>query len=220
MVKTITKINNLVNAESFLQVNFVKGYKYVDRAGEIVNYFHTSDKKAPNFVMNLQGLIINNPDEKTEEIKISPNSFWAHFVSPDSLEIMNDFFDKKSEDIIKILEIEEISRIGWRNFFVQEFNNEDERDSVLKKFAPIENLEFGESLFTTECLNFQLNIRIKKVIKNEANTTPGVLIDVDFYRKFETDNLLTTDKLKIELLDFKKVIRSDEFLEIIKNILA
>ena len=57
MVKTITKINNLVNAESFLQVNFVKGYKYVDRAGEIVNYFHTSDKKAPNFVMNLQGLI-------------------------------------------------------------------------------------------------------------------------------------------------------------------
>ena len=40
MSKTIQKLNTLKNPESFMQINTIKGFKYVDRAGEIVNAYH------------------------------------------------------------------------------------------------------------------------------------------------------------------------------------
>lgn len=217
---SINKINQLFIAEGFIQVNFIKGYKYIDRAGELVNYFH-KDKTAPKFAMDLGGLVIYNPDEKIEEIKVSSTSFWAHFVSPDSLEVMDDFYKQKVSDIVKVLDIEEVARVGWRNYFVYEFKDETDREASLKKFIPINGMNLEEIYFTSECNKIQLNIRIRKVLRNNDKTggveTPAILIDMDFFNKYE-DNL-TSDKLVTELGKIKDVIRSDEFLVMINSII-
>jgi hypothetical protein len=71
MSQTVQKLNKLKNPESFIQVNTIKGYKYVDRAGEIVNFYYKNNS-APKFIMGLNGLSIEEPKEKIDELKITP----------------------------------------------------------------------------------------------------------------------------------------------------
>ncbi len=40
MSKRIKKLGKLIHDHSFFQINIIKGYKYIDRAGEIVNMYH------------------------------------------------------------------------------------------------------------------------------------------------------------------------------------
>jgi hypothetical protein len=216
MRQAIAKIQKLNNVESFLQINFIKGYKYIDRAGEIVNYFY-KDNKEPKFVMNLSGLDIINPDEKIESIKISSKSFWAHFLQPDSLEQMDSFFGIKAKDIVKILDVEDMSRIGWRCYFVYEFETEEERKDVLKKFVPVINTEFEDITLTSLCKGVNLIINLRKVKKNDGLILPALLLDIDFYQKY--DQSLSIDQIVPKLTEFKEVIRSEEFLVLINEIL-
>ena len=216
MSDTIKKITKLNNVENFLQVNFVKGYKYVDKAGEIVNYFHKGNVP-PKFRMNLNGLELCDIGDKINTIKISPQSFWAHFLVSDSLEEIDDFFGPKVQDIIQILEVKEISRIGWRNYFVHEFNNEADREGVFKKFNPIKDTILEEIIFSSKCEELDINVTLRKV-KNEKSGLPGILIDVDFYQKY--DKPIGSDKVAFQLIGFKKSIRSDNFLGLVNEILA
>lgn len=215
--ETIKKIQKLNNVESFLQIHFIKGYKYIDKAGEIVNYFHKG-KEEPKFSVDIRSLDIFEPDEKIDSIKISSKSFWAHFLQPDSLEQMDGFFAKKAEDIIKILEVVEIGRIGWRNYFVYEFNTKDERDLVLKKFTPISNTKFEEIVLNSVCKDVNLIIRLRKVEKSDSTALPALLIDIDFYQKYK--ETVNSDQISIKLKEFKEVIRSKELLVLINEILS
>lgn len=218
---TINKLGDLYIAESFLQINFVKGYKYIDRAGEIINYFHNDEKKAPNVTdISPNRLLILNPDEKTQEVRVSHSDFWAHFVSPDTLEVSNDNFRKKAEDVIRIIEAEEISRIGWRNYFVYEFDTEEKRDNALSKFTVLDNFTFNEVSYGGKMDSVLLNLRIRKVAKKVDDSEQqkmGVLIDVDFYKKY--DNFIPVDKISQELISLKTAMRSEKFLGIVNIIL-
>lgn len=216
MKQKLSKIQKLNNVESFLQILFIKGYKYIDKAGEIVNYFY-KDNQEPKFSMNFSGLDIFEPDEKINSIKVSPRSFWAHFLQPDSLEQMDSFFGAKAQDIVKILEVTDISRIGWRNYFVYEFNNEEERKNVLKKFTPIGDTEFEDITFTSKCKEVNLIIKLRRVMKTDTSALPALLLDIDFYKKYEQP--LVADFIVPTLKEFKEVIRSDELSALINDIL-
>lgn len=217
MKQRVAKIQKLNNVESFLQIHFHKGYKYIDKAGEIINYFHKNNQE-PKFSMDMRGLDIFEPDEKINSIKISAKSFWAHFLQPDSLEQMDSFFGVKAQEIIKILEVTGVSRIGWRNYFVYEFNTEDERKEVLKKFIPVKDTEFEETTFTSDCKKVSLIIKIRRVIKNDTTALPALLLDIDFHRKYEES--LPVDSIITTLKEFKEVIRSDELLALVNEILS
>ncbi|MDP2933714.1 MAG: hypothetical protein Q8N81_06325, partial [bacterium] len=67
MTKTIAKLNKLNNPESFIQINTIKGFKYVDKAGEIVNAYHKKNA-APQFAMGLNGLVIEQPKDKIDQL--------------------------------------------------------------------------------------------------------------------------------------------------------
>ena len=222
----LSKINQRVKAEGFIQVHFIKGYKYIDRAGELVNFFHGENKTPPSFSMSMSGLTIRKPRENVAEIKVSSTDFWAHFIAPDSLEVMEDFFRPNADAITKTLEIADVQRVGWRIFFVHEFGAKEERDAALKKFVPLENLEFGEVYFVSKIGDVSLNIRIRNVVKteedddeqDEGNSVPGILIDVDFYKKF--DEALPSAKLLVELESLKSAAKSADFLKLVNDILA
>ncbi|MDD2391901.1 MAG: hypothetical protein PHU94_03070 [Bacilli bacterium] len=215
-MKDIKKISDLIFVESFLQVNFLKGYKYIDKAGEIVNEFCTEDKE-PNFSMDLNRLLIYNPEENVAEIKVSPRDYWSHFVDPDSLESISYKYIKNGEKILKILEVDKIQRIGWRNIFAKEFKNGKERDKVFEDLNLGKNLEMREGVFCFESEGYNARLSVSKANKTDQEKTPSIIIDIDFY-KIDKEGILKT-KVEEILNLFKKEIRSDFWIGEINKII-
>ncbi|MFC1616103.1 hypothetical protein ACFL21_03100 [Patescibacteria group bacterium] len=215
MSNDLKKINNLNLAESFLQVDFIKGFKYIDKAGEIINAFHQGNKAPFVSGIGIEGLIINDPDSNTKTVKVSPSMFWAHFLSPGSLDLANSQFEEKLGIIFDILDIEKIKRIGWRNYFIKEISNEVERDKITKKFSPSDDIVFQGGLFSCELKDIEINIRINKVQKDDA--TPALLFDIDCYQKNEDG--IKVEEVNAKLSAIKNVLRSDDLLTILNQLI-
>ncbi len=214
MSKTIQKLNKLKNPESFIQINTIKGFKYVDKAGEIVNAYHKNNS-APKFQMGLNGLIIEQPKDKIDELKVTAQVIWAKFSEADSLDSIATLFAKESEGILKILEVEKISRIGWRNYFVHEFLSKEKQDDYLKKFTVIENTK--PTIMKLEIKtgkDFNANLMLQPVIKNDENKTSGILFDIDIFQNGEFEPKDISKLLK----EFRQYLADENgFLSIVNN---
>lgn len=214
MSKEISKLNKLNNPESFIQINTIKGFKYVDKAGEIINAYHKSNS-APQFSMNLNGLIISGPKEKIDQLKITAQVIWAKFVEPDSLDMISTLFAKEAAGILKILEVEKVNRVGWRNYFVYEFQNQEKQDEYLKKFTVIEDTK--PSVIRLEVKtgkDFNTNLVIQPVVKSDEAKTLGILFDVDVFQNGEIE----IDKISNILKSFRQYLSDDNgFLSVINN---
>lgn len=214
MSKTIQKLNKLKNPESFIQINTIKGFKYVDKAGEIVNAYHKNNS-APQFQMGLNGLVIEQPKDKIDELKVTAQVIWAKFSEIDSLDSISTLFVKESEDILKILEVEKISRIGWRNYFVYEFLSKEKQDEYLKKFTVIDNTK--PTVMRLEIKtgkNFSANLMLQPVIKNDENKTSGILFDIDIFQNGEFE---PKDISKL-LREFRQYLADENgFLNVVNN---
>lgn len=215
-MKGIKKISDLIFVESFLQVNFLKGYKYIDKAGEIVNEFCVGDKE-PNFSMDLNRLLIYNPEENVAEIKVSPKDYWSHFIDPDSLESVSYKYIKNGQKILNILEVDKIQRVGWRNIFAKEFRNKEERDSVFDGLKLGENVEMREGVFSFESEDYNTRLSVSKANKTDQEKTPSIIVDMDFY-KIDKEGILKTNIEEILNL-FKREIRSSFWIEEINKII-
>jgi hypothetical protein len=217
-METIKKITKLKKLEGFLQINTVQGFKYVDRAGEIVNHFFNDDQE-PLFHMDLNGLTINEPDSSTKEIKITPRMIWAHYLDAGSLEEMSNHFHKFAEKIVEILEIKEIKRVGWRNYFAKDFGNTKERDEVFDSLSKIKDINLAQASFELNLeTNIKCNIRLLKIHRAEEDAdkkVPAILFDIDtiFEERQEVGHL------KDILLRIKNSIVGDKLLQVVNNIL-
>lgn len=204
--KTIQKINKLKNPESFFQVNTVKGFKYVDRAGEIVNNYHKEDK-IPAFSMGLEGLVIQKPKDKIDTLKITSQTIWMKFSEIDSMDMTIRSFSEEVNKIVKILEVEKINRIGWRNFFIYDFLDKTKQDEYFKKLVTIKDLKLSTASFKIETnKDFDLNLVVQPVIKNDDQLTTGVLFDVDIYQTKEID----IENIEKILSSFRKYMQDEE----------
>ncbi len=212
----IKKITEVDIGQSFMQVNLIQGYKYIDRAGEIVNFFY-SGNKPPRFQMSLSELVIFNPEEKAEQMKVSPSAVWASFQEPDSLEYMNDFYVPKVIKVMKIMDVTEISRVGWRSHFVYELDKK-KLEECFKKFSPITNTKVEGVTLQNKINKINLSIRLNQVISKKEKPFSGILIDVDFFQDF-TDGL-SIEKIPSIFLDIKNTIRTDDFLALINSIIT
>lgn len=217
MSRSLKKITDLTIGQSFMQINLVQGYKYIDRAGEIVNGFY-HNKKAPTFNLDMNGLVVFNPENNVEQFKVSPNAIWAFFLNPDSMEYIESFFVKKAKNVTNILDVKEVNRIGWRNYFIYEFKDEAQRDACFKNLTSFENLSVEGITLRLEIQKVSITIRLKQIVKKEGKPFPGILIDVDLFREYN-DNLLV-DKISATFSDFKKVFRSDDFLSLMNKIVS
>lgn len=186
MTKTIAKLNKLNHPESFIQINILKGFKYIDRAGEVVNSYHKNDAP-PQFSMGLNGLDIIEPLQKVSQLKLTAQTFWMKFEEIDSLDMVSGIFVKEAEKISKILDVQEVGRIGWRNYFYFDFKTEEDQKKYLQKFTVIEDT--NPVLMRLEIKtgkDFNANLMLKPVIKNDTDKTRGVLFDVDVFKNGNT----------------------------------
>lgn len=214
MSKTIQKLNKLKNPESFIQVNTVKGFKYIDRAGEIVNLYHKKDA-APQFSMNLNGLIVEEPVEKIDQLKVTSQVFWIKSSTVDSLDMLATTFTQETEKVLNVLEVEKLNRVGWRNYFVHEFKDKNEQEEYLKKFTVIENtLPLILRLEVKTGKDFSANLVLQPVVKEEENKTFGVLFDIDLFKNGEIEK---SDIGKL-LKDFREYLADDDgFLSVVNQ---
>jgi len=214
MSKKISKLNKLKNPESFMQINTVKGFKYIDKAGEIVNQYH-QDNIVPNFEMNLNGLVIREPKNKIQELKITSQMIWAKFNEIDSLDMIENLFFGESKAILEILEVEQISRIGWRNHFVFEFTDKKEQETYFKNLTSFNEGVLSIVRFEIDTKkDFSLNLIIQSVVKNDENQTPGVLFDVDIFQK----GPIKINDIQKTLKSFMDYLREENsFLSVLNN---
>ena len=214
MSKQIQKINNLKKLEGFLQLNFSKGFKYVDKAGEIVNAYHKKNT-APQFAMGLNGLVIEQPKDKIDQLKVTAQVIWEKFSEIDSLDMISNLFSADAEKILKILEVEKISRVGWRNYFVYEFSSKEKQDEYLKKFTVIDNTNpLLVRLEIKTGKDFSANLMIQPVIKNDTDKTHGVLFDIDIFQNGEFESKDISKSLK----EFRQYLADENgFLSVINN---
>lgn len=220
MSEKITKIGKLFHAESFLQLNTIRGYGYIDLAGRIVNEYHTKDNTPPEFTMSLQGLLIRNPKPKVDELKITPNSIWIHFSKPDSLSLILDNTIPEFKKVANILNIQELRRIGWRNYFIYEAKNKEDVDGIFLKNNRIKDLTtelvgyFIESNKSSERRLNGLLTMSKVFTKEKEDEKYGVLFDIDLFVK----NRIDFKQLDETLNHFKEYITGeDKFLSVINE---
>lgn len=214
MSKVIQKLNNLNNPESFIQVNTIRGFKYVDKAGEIVNVYHKNNI-APQFTMGLDGLVINDPKEKVEQLKITSQEVWVKFAKPDSLDMISNIFSKDVDLILKVLEVEKVSRIGWRNYFVYEFQNQERQDEYMKKIASIKEAKLSVIRFKVNTgKSFNASLGLQPIEKNDDVKTACVLFDIDIFQNGE----IKINDIPTILKNFRQYLADDYgFLNVINS---
>jgi len=210
MSKQIQKINNLKKLEGFLQLNFSKGFKYVDKAGEFFNHFYHGDK-FPGYVMDPTGMTVKI-DEKTQ-LKVSPHHLWMHFVEPDSFDYQSREFLSKAKLVNSIFEPEKYTRLGWRSYLVYECGG------TYPDIIPKDCIkgEFSEIVFTKKIEAFDSRISVSKLIKESANTK-AILFDIDIFNKQDI-NATDFNQISTFLKDIESAYRSDALLEVVNDLL-
>lgn len=216
MTNPIKKLNNLKSSESFIQVNTIKGYKYVDKAGEIVNAYYKDDAP-PAFNMTIGELRINKPSNKIEELKVSSQMVWMRCLIVDSLDMVATTFTQESKKIFKILDIEKVSRIGWRNYFIYECAIKADQDKIFEKLTTIKTAKLNSINFEINLeKNFKVILGMLPVTKTDNNTS-AVLFDVDISHNGEVD----TKEVPKLLKEFREYLTADSgFIGTVNNILV
>ncbi|HYT46270.1 MAG TPA: hypothetical protein VEP90_28330 [Methylomirabilota bacterium] len=211
MSDSLTKINQLKHIESFIQTNLYKGYIFIDKAGEIINHFYIGDTPPNVPLISPSGMTILKPNNITAELTVAPNAVWEHFLNPNSLDQIATSYSKNLIDIVSILKVDKVTRVGWRNYFVYEYDSIGDREQSLKKFSVEEALKAQAASYSFELKNFISTLSISKISKNDQKQTPAILIDIDTYIVHDKPGGMK--EAESELIEIRKAIQSPELLE-------
>jgi hypothetical protein len=214
MSKKKIKFKDLIKAESYLQINLIKGFTYVDSAGKILNLY-AEENRVPDHRVGLQGMVISQPTKDISEIKISSEVIWAKFNKIDSLDFITNKFISEAKRICRILDVERINRIGFRNFFVHEFKKEDDMQNKLNSMVNLDKLTLeeirGKYKLSSE---FESVLFIKSVVKNDKTKQKGIGIDVDNFSK-KVENI---EDAEVVLKSINRSFKETNFEDLINKI--
>ena len=211
MTNRLTKINQLNNIESFIQVNLFKGYTFIDKAGEIINSFYRGQNAPIVPLISPNGMVIKKFDEITEELRVSPGDVWAHYLKPNSLDQIATSYLKNLKAITSIVNVDGVLRIGWRNYFVYEYGTIQDREQSFKKLTIDQSMKTALAAYSLDLKGVEVTISITRAAKKEEPQTPAVLIDIDAFIVHKEPCKLT--EAEAEITEIRKVIQSAELLE-------
>ncbi len=218
MKHEIQKLNQLKHIDSFMQINYLRGFKYIDKAGEIVNLFFTN-QEAPPYQMTQRELIIKETIADPKTYRIAVDNVWCHDSDPQNLGNLEQSFQKKSCEFLGILDVKEITRVGWRNYFIYELQDREEKNRILSKFVPITDSEFSNMRFQKNICDFECNFIIKGAEKRDEGKTQAIIFDIDCFKNFDASPIAPGDVLDC-LTNIREVLNSKNMLEVINLVLA
>ncbi len=184
MSKIFKNLKDFKVPATYLQIHYRKGFKVLDKAGEIINNYHIDDNE-PFFQFESDGLIIKDPTSSIDVLKITPNNIWAKYYPNEDLHSIYIDYCKQLEYIFQILEINKILRIGWRNHFVHEFKDRSAQIELFKKIITLDFKLFHVASINTKLetgFDFDAILNIQAASKNDTTKTPAILFDIDIFQ--------------------------------------
>ncbi|WP_353852905.1 hypothetical protein [Dehalobacter restrictus] len=206
----IKKLNNLKNVESFVQISYLKGFKYIDKAGEILNRYQGS-KGEIEYNISSERLIIKKPLAGLEDLKVSNIDIWAHFVEPSNLGKIKQVYLKEFNSIIDIVDVGTVERIGWRNFFVIDIEKGKNTDGIL----PVKDMHFVEVTMKKTMGAINLNCIVKPLSKVKEDSK-AILFDIDVFFMEQIDCNEVSSKME----ELKNALEGNEIKQLINDILG
>lgn len=182
--------------DSFFQASTIKGHRYLDDAGKIMNRW---DSEFPNKDVGLTGLLMRNPDAMLRELRVDNRTIWIHFSFPDKLRQIAELSISVATEICGILEVKQFSRLGFRIQFLYDMSDVTGGSGRIANriFAPaLQDIMAGrqpedsfEFAVNTGTQQNPVTLRVAAVEKKpEAKTPPGfpehgLLVDADIFQK-------------------------------------
>ena len=209
----IKSITDLKLQNSFYQLNLIKGFKYIDKAGEIVNLYYEGDKP-PNFNMGIDGLYLKSPEEYIEVLKYSSNRLWMKFDKIDTIDQVIQFIRKPINITKDIQKVEIISRIGWRNIYLIELMNTQEVNNIEKIVEIIPDTNTLSFRITHSKNEIKSLIEIELLVNKKDKNKKALQINVDV---FIQENIKIDDVIKRtkEIMQYFK----NDFIKLINQLL-
>ena len=210
----IKSITDLKLFNSFYQLNLIKGFKYIDKAGEIVNLYHNEDKP-PGFILGIPGLEIKNPEKYVEVLKYSSNRLWIKFNKVDTIDQIIQFIKKPIKITKDIQEVKSVSRIGWRNYFLLELKDMQEINNIEKRLEIIPNTNTLLFRIAHSKNEIESIIEIELLVNKENKNKKALQINLDAFiqKNIEIDDVTKETK---EIMKYFK----QDFIELINHLLG
>ena len=209
----IKSITDLKLQDSFYQLNLIKGFKYIDKAGEIVNLYYEGDKP-PNLNVGIDGLYLKSPEEYIEVLKYSSDRLWMKFDKINTIDQVIQFIRKPINITKDIQKVEIISRIGWRNIFLIELMNTQEVNNIEKILEIIPNTNTLSFKITHSKNEIKSVIEIELLVSKKEENKKALQINAD---AFIQENIKIDDVAKRtkEIMQYFK----NDFIELINQLL-
>lgn len=209
MDKVIDKINRLKKMQGFLQLNYSKGFKYIDKAGEFMNNIY--EDNILSYTMDPRGLTVYINEK--QQLKVDSNNLWMSFIEPEDFESQTKAFISKADFVRDIFSPEKFTRIGWRMYFV--YNCEKALSEIITyDFSEKERLE--DITISRKIQDFKCRINVSNV-KNKDTQKKALMFDVDIFNEKISINNSDFQKVVEDLNQIKDIYKSDALLKTINN---
>jgi len=181
--------------DSFFQANTIKGHRYLDDAGKIMNRW---DSEFPNKDVGLSGLLMRNPDAMLRELRVDNRTIWIHFSLADRLRQIIDLSIDITTEICDILEVNQFSRLGLRIQFIYDVSDVTGESGqitdrifvpalqdIMEGRQPQDSFQFAVNTGTQQN---PVTLRVAAVEKKPEAKTPsgfpehGLLVDADIFQ--------------------------------------
>lgn len=205
---------DLVVANAYFQANMLKGWRYLDDAGKIMNRW--LDRFSETTV-GVDGLVMRNPDATLREIQVSVHRIWLAFSTPDTIRLVCDQSAKICTQISDIIDVSSYNRLGMRLQYLHPMPDAEScRRLVSNNLVPdsfqnslkatgldLHSADAGMD-FRDSKLKVRLSIssvkRARKPSKPDKLPDIGVMFDIDLYQDEQTD--------KAKILTFVRAVEA------------
>lgn len=180
-MKKVRKLNELSHPESFIQIDYSKGFKYIDRAGEILNLY-TDNNRVPDNEIGVGGLLLKQPISNIEQLRVSGTQFWCHFLKPVNLGNVQSAFYKEFEKCYRIIQPAQIIRVGWRNYFILEGLSAEEIQKALGTKTILVDQAITGISSVGKLGDFEAKVELNP-LRSTDKKKRALLFDIDVYAK-------------------------------------
>lgn len=110
-------MSKAILSEVFFQANTIKGNRYLDDAGKIMNRW---DSEFPKKDVGIQGLLMSNPDSPFRDLRVDTQQVWVHFCWPVKIKEAIELAGNTVVEIAGLLDVTKFSRLGLRVQYIYE----------------------------------------------------------------------------------------------------
>lgn len=187
--------------DAYFQADTVRGYRYLDDAGKIMNRW---DSQFPEKSVGLEGLTMANKSAVMRQLRVDTRTIWLNLHSPDNLQQVQNLAYEVTSEISDTIGVDQFRRVGLRLQYVYGVRNTDIATAPLVRNLLAEEWlrDIDSTFWTAKAFEFMVplpaeginvNLRVALVRRNpiaqagEKIPVQGIMIDLDLFRSEVTD---------------------------------